>query len=69
MKKTNYLGIEIDYNRDNLFDPIGLERLQDSYLCNGETSPQERYAKVSLQFGSNLEHSQRLYNYASKFWL
>ena len=34
-----------------------------------ETSPQERFAFVSATFGSNPEHSQRLYEYASKHWL
>lgn len=66
--KKQYLGITIDYDRDKLFDPIGIERLKDSYMCDDETSPQERYAKVSLQFSSNLEHAQRLYDYASQFW-
>lgn len=66
--KKQYLGINIDYERDNLFDPIGLERLKDSYLCEGESSPQERFAKISLQFSSNKEHAQRLYDYASQFW-
>jgi ribonucleoside-diphosphate reductase alpha chain len=34
-----------------------------------ETSPQERFAFVSKAFGSNIEHSQRLYTYSSKHWL
>jgi ribonucleotide reductase alpha subunit len=32
-------------------------------------SPQERFAFVSNQFGSNPEHAQRLYEYSSKHWL
>jgi ribonucleoside-diphosphate reductase alpha chain len=64
-----YQDIEIDYSRDNLFDEHGLLRLKESYLKQGETSPQERFAFVSRQFGSNLAHAQRLYNYASKHWL
>ena len=34
-----------------------------------ETSPQERFAYVSKAFGSNKEHSQRLYEYSSNHWL
>jgi ribonucleoside-diphosphate reductase alpha chain len=34
-----------------------------------EASPQERFAYVSKTFGSNKEHSQRLYDYSSKHWL
>ena len=34
-----------------------------------EISPQERFAYVSKTFGSNAEHSQRLYDYASRHWL
>ena len=34
-----------------------------------EVSPQERFAYVSEAFGSNPEHSQRLYEYSSKHWL
>lgn len=62
---TKFLGLDIDYSRDQLLDRIGLERLKDSYMTPDETSPQERYAKISLQFSSNIEHAQRLYDYAS----
>lgn len=63
-----YNGIKVDYSRDAQFDEIGLQRLLDSYVKDGETSPQQRYAYVSAQFGSNPEHAQRLYDYASNFW-
>lgn len=64
----NYLGINIDYDRDALLDEIGKERLKDSYMREGETSPQHRYAYVSKLFSSNPEHAQRLYDYASNLW-
>ena len=64
-----YLGIEVDYTRDSLFDILGVKRLQESYMKEDETSPQQRFASVSKQFGSNPEHAQRLYDYASKHWL
>jgi ribonucleoside-diphosphate reductase alpha chain len=69
MAKQNYLDIEIDLSRDELFDKLGIQRLQESYMKEDETSPQHRFAFVSKQFGSNIEHAQRLYDYASKHWL
>jgi len=55
-----YLGIEIDLNKDKLFDELGLKRLKESYMREDEKSPQERFAFVSAAFGSNPEHAQRL---------
>jgi ribonucleoside-diphosphate reductase alpha chain len=65
----DYLGIKINPERDNLFDELGIKRLKESYMTEAETSPQQRFAFVAKSFGSNLEHSQRLYDYASKHWL
>jgi ribonucleoside-diphosphate reductase alpha chain len=64
-----YLGIKIDLERDKLFDELGIKRLKESYMREDETSPQHRFAFVSEAFGSNPEHAQRLYDYASKHWL
>jgi ribonucleoside-diphosphate reductase alpha chain len=61
--------IRVDYSRDNLFDDLGRKRLKESYMKDGEQSPQERFAFVSKTFGSNQEHAQRLYGYSSKHWL
>jgi ribonucleoside-diphosphate reductase alpha chain len=62
-------GIRVDYSRDKLFDELGLKRLKESYMKDDERSPQERFAFVSAAFGSNPEHSQRLYDYSSNHWL
>ena len=62
-------GIEVEYSRDGLFDELGIKRLQESYMKEEEKSPQERFAYVSKAFGSNPEHSQRLYEYSSRHWL
>jgi len=62
-------GITVDYTRDKLFDELGKLRLKESYMKDGEVSPQERFAFVSSTFGSNPEHAQRLYEYSSKHWL
>ena len=64
-----HMGITIDPNRDTLFDDLGRLRLKESYMIESEISPQERFAYVSKIFGSNSEHSQRLYDYSSKHWL
>ena len=66
---TKYLGINIDLERDKLFDELGIKRLQESYMKDDETSPQHRFAFVSKAFGTNLAHSQRLYDYSSRHWL
>ena len=65
----NVHGITVDFSRDSLFDELGLKRLKESYMREDETSPQERFAYVSKSFGSNAEHSQRLYEYSSRHWL
>ena len=62
-------GIKVDYTRDGLFDELGKLRLKESYMKDGEVSPQERFAFVSSKFSSNPEHAQRLYEYSSKHWL
>jgi ribonucleoside-diphosphate reductase alpha chain len=62
-------GIKVDYSRDSLFDELGMIRLKESYMKDGEVSPQERFAYVSSQFASDKFHAQRLYDYASKHWL
>jgi len=62
-------GIVVDYSRDELFDELGIKRLKESYMREDETSPQERFAYVSKAFGSNPDHSQRLYDYSSRHWL
>ena len=62
-------GITVDYSRDGLFDDLGIKRLKESYMRDDESSPQERFAYVSAAFGTNPDHSQRLYDYSSKHWL
>ena len=63
------MGVKIDLEKDKLFDELGKLRLKESYMRDDETSPQQRFAYVSSSFGSNPEHAQRIYNYASNHWL
>jgi ribonucleoside-diphosphate reductase alpha chain len=60
--------IEIDLSRDAIITPLGHLTLHDRYMVNGETSPQQAFARVCAAFGDDLEHAQRLYEYASKQW-
>ena len=53
-------GITVDFNRDKLFDKLGLIRLKESYMKAEENSPQERFAYVSSSFSTNQSHAQRL---------
>lgn len=69
MAKREYLGLQIDESRDELFDKLGIQRLQESYMRDEETTPQERFAYVSKAFATDDEHAQRLYEYSSKHWL
>jgi len=69
MAKQEYMGIEIDLSRDQLFDKLGIQRLKESYMKEDEESPQHRFAFVSATFGTDTAHAQRLYDYASKHWL
>ena len=61
--------MDLNLEKDKLFDPLGLKRLRESYMMEDETSPQERFAYVSNAFGSNKDHSNRLYDYSSSHWL
>lgn len=64
-----YMGLEIDLERDKLFDELGIKRLKESYMREEEESPQHRFAFVSKQFSTDKDHAQRLYEYSSKHWL
>jgi ribonucleoside-diphosphate reductase alpha chain len=65
---TKYLGIEIDYNRDEKLTDFGKAVLRDRYLTETEKSPQEAFARAATTFADNLEHAQRIYEYASNLW-
>ena len=63
------MAVQMNFERDKLFDELGLMRLRESYMRSSEKSPQERFAFVAETFGSNPEHAQRIYDYASRHWL
>ena len=60
-------GIRVDLQRDNLLTEFGKATLRDRYLLPGE-SYQNLFARVANAYGSNREHSQRIYDYMSRLW-
>ena len=58
----------IDYKRDKYLSEFSHKTLQDRYLIEGETSPQDAFARAAKAFSDNEAHAQRLYDYASKLW-
>ena len=68
-----YLGIKINYSKDNKLDKFSLDTLRDRYLWDNEKSPQEAFARAAI-FGATYKGdidfnlAQRLYNYASDHW-
>jgi ribonucleoside-diphosphate reductase alpha chain len=60
--------MQIDYGRDRLLSKFGIQTLQDRYLIEGETSPQDAFARAAKAFANDEGHAQRLYDYASNLW-
>tara|TARA_B100000965_G_scaffold35402_1_gene26174 strand:+ start:2297 stop:4066 length:1770 start_codon:yes stop_codon:yes gene_type:complete len=58
----------VDYKRDKYLSEFSHKTLQDRYLVDGETSPQDAFARAAKAFSDNEAHAQRLYDYASKLW-
>ena len=58
----------INYKRDNYLSEFSHKTLADRYLIEGETSPQDAFARAARAFSDNEAHAQRLYDYASKLW-
>ena len=62
------MSIKIDYTKDNLLDEFAIATLKDRYMVEGETSPQEAFARAAEAFADDEDHAQRLYDYVSKLW-
>ena len=60
--------MKLNYNRDKYLSEFGIKTLQDRYMVEGETSPQEAFARAAKAFADDDDHAQRLYDYASKLW-
>ena len=68
-----YLGIKIDYDKDNNLNTFSLNSLKDRYFWEEETHAQEAFARAAV-FGAtykgvtDYELAQRLYQYSSNRW-
>lgn len=60
--------MRIDLARDRLITPFGMATLGDRYLVDGESSPQQAFARAAAAFADDAAHAQRLYDYASLQW-
>ncbi len=55
---TNYLGITIDYERDNRLSNQADTLMRDYYMLDHESSPQEAFARASVAYcGGGLDLS------------
>jgi len=64
-----YLGVKIDFKRDENLTDQAVELLGSYYLQSNEKSPQEAYARASVAYcGGDLDLAQRLYDAVSSGW-
>ena len=60
--------MQINYERDELLSDFSVRTLEDRYLLEDETSPQQAFARAAKTFADDDDHAQRLYDYASQLW-
>ena len=61
--------IKLDLSRDKLLSEQATQLLKDYYMIEGESSPQEAFARAALAYCDNdYKFAQRIYDYASKQW-
>ena len=70
---VDYLGIQIDYNKEDNLNEFSKETLKDRYLWEDESHAQEAFARASVFSATYKGHTdfdlaQRLYNYSSDNW-
>ncbi|MEK9699282.1 MAG: ribonucleotide reductase N-terminal alpha domain-containing protein, partial [Candidatus Poseidoniales archaeon] len=64
-----YLGINIDLERDNDLTEQAFALLKDYYMLEHEESPQQAFARASVAYcEGDYAFAQRIYDYASKRW-
>ena len=71
--KEDYLGIQIDYDKEDKLTEFSIETLKDRYLYGDETHAQHAFARASVygatyKGATDFDLAQRLYNYASDNW-
>ena len=69
VRDSQYLGIVIDFKRDNTLSEQASKLLKDYYCVEGEDSPQQAFARASVAYSyGDIELAQRIYDYVSKGW-
>ena len=69
VKNSKYLGINIDFNRDNTLSEQASKLLKDYYCIESEDSPQQAFARAAVAYSyGDMELAQRIYDYVSKGW-
>lgn len=64
-----YENILLDYERDELLSEPAKSLLRDYYMADGETSPQQAFARAATAFSlGDTRLAERIYQYASKTW-
>jgi ribonucleoside-diphosphate reductase alpha chain len=64
----NY-GVEIDLKRDKRLSVQSAKVLKDFYMIEGETSPQEAFARAAVAYSKgDTDFAKRIYDYVSKGW-
>tara|TARA_X000001382_G_scaffold123419_1_gene107172 strand:- start:4080 stop:5861 length:1782 start_codon:yes stop_codon:yes gene_type:complete len=61
-------NIKIHYERDKILPDFSIKTLEDRYMVEGETSPQEAFARAAATYSDSDEMAQRIYDYASNLW-
>ncbi len=59
--------VRVDRSRDALITDFGRATLDNRYLLPGE-SYQDLFARVASAYGDDAAHTQRIYDYISRFW-
>src|SRR6056300_200170 len=62
------MQVNIDLRRDRYLSEFSIKTLRDRYMIEGESSPQQAFARAAVAFADDEAHAQRLYDYASKLW-
>ena len=50
VKDSKYLGIDVDFNRDDILSEQAEKLLKDYYCIEGEYSPQQAFARASVAY-------------------
>ena len=69
----DYLGIQIDYSKEENLNDFSLDTLKDRYFWKDETHAQQALARASVYCATyqgvvDYDLAQRLYNYSSSHW-